>query len=221
MNAKAVLFDMDGVIVDSLPAHAQATQNVLRRYGFELSKEEYYNQFGGISDVAGFTQYFERMKANIDVPTVVSQKAAEYEMLCNGHLAPCAGAVEFIESLARQGLALGVVTGALKQEAELTLSLFGVRELFRILVTAEDVSHSKPHPQGYLKGLEALGVNSEHCIVIEDAPEGIEAAGRAGMRCVAVTNTYPASELTAATLVVDRLDEIDLAGRSPFATMKL
>lgn len=210
MKTTAVLFDMDGVIVDSLPTHAQAARSVLRQYGLTLSKEEYYDQFAGVSDEAGFAAYLKRVGADIDLPTVLAQKAAEYRRLCEGNLVPFPGAVELVESLAGQGIALGLVTGALRSEAELTLTSFGIRQYFRALVAAEDTSHSKPHPGGYLKGLAALGKSSDRCLVIEDAPEGVEAATRAGMRSVAVTHTHPASELSAATRVVDSLAGLTL-----------
>jgi beta-phosphoglucomutase len=205
VNFNSVLFDMDGVIVDSLPTHALAAQNVLRRHGYELPTEEYRQHWAGLTDTAGFEQYFQKRGVEIDLSAIVKEKANEYMTLCDGNLRPCPGALEFIDYLVREGVTLGLVTSALKTEAELTLRAFGIRNKFKAVVTANDITHSKPHPEPYLKGALALGTVPARCIVVEDATDGVLAARRAGMRCVAVTNTCTADELWAATIVVDRL----------------
>ncbi len=205
-NIRSVLFDMDGVIVESVPIHTKAAQNVLRKYGLELTDEEYRQHFAGRTDEAGFAYYLELQGADeLDLAGMLREKAAEYAALSTGELKPFPGVVEFIQSLAGSGVTLALVTGSIRPEAELALTTFKVRQLFRELVTADDIVHSKPHPEGYLRGLRALDALPAHTVVIEDAPDGVYAAKRAGMRCVGVTNTCSSRELAAATVVTAQL----------------
>jgi HAD superfamily hydrolase (TIGR01509 family) len=161
--------------------------------------------FAGCTDQEGFTRYFERYGKLMDVNSMVKQKGDEYLELCRGHLVAFPGVLEFIDELWRQGIALGLVTSALQAEADLTLEAFGIRDKFGALVTAKDVNNSKPHPEPYLRGADRLGVSPKLCLVIEDATDGVEAALRANMQCLAVTNTCYAGELSRATKVVDGL----------------
>jgi HAD superfamily hydrolase (TIGR01509 family) len=207
MNFTTVLFDMDGVIVDSLPTHALAAQSVLRKYGHNLTTEDYMQNFAGCTDTAGFRDFFGRLgqPVEVDVDPLVEEKAAEYLALCQGELVAFPGALEFIHELAGREVALGLVTSALRTEAELTLDSFDIRNKFGALVTAGDVGHSKPHPEPYLTGAAKLGAKPENCIVVEDSTDGVEAALRAGMRCLAVTNTCTAADLYEATMAVGQL----------------
>ncbi|HLZ14959.1 MAG TPA: HAD family phosphatase [Candidatus Saccharimonadales bacterium] len=195
MNYKAVLFDMDGVIVDSEPLHVAAFRATLKRYGHDLSEEQYKQHFAGRTDEAGFKQYFDFIGENVDLPTIMDEKARAYLELAADQLVPYPGVVEFIRDLAARKVPLALVTGSLRAEAEVTLKAFGLTDLFKAIVAAEDISQSKPHPQGYLKGAKALGSEPADCIVIEDAPSGVKAAKAAGMRCLAVTTTYTEEEL--------------------------
>ncbi len=205
MSYKAVLFDMDGVIVDSDPLHVAAFQATLKRYGHDLSEEQYEQHFAGRTDEAGLRQYFDFIGENVELPIVMDEKARAYLELAADRLVPYPGVVEFIRDLAAREVPLALVTGSLQAEAEVTLKAFGLTNLFGAIVAAEDISQSKPSPEGYLKGAKALGFNPADCIVIEDAPSGVKAAKAAGMRCLAVTTTHNEEELTDATLIIDQL----------------
>lgn len=205
MNYKAVLFDMDGVIVDSEPLHVAAFQATLRRYGHDLSDEQYKQHFAGKTDEAGFNQYFDFVGETVDLSVVMDEKAKEYLRLAADRLVPYPGVIELIRELADKTVPLGLVTGSLRAEAEVTLKAFDIEQYFSIIVAAEDISKSKPSPEGYLKGAEALGVHPEKCVVIEDAPSGVRAAAAAGMRCLAVATTHTPEELAGATAIVGRL----------------
>ncbi|HSX28470.1 MAG TPA: HAD family phosphatase [Candidatus Saccharimonadales bacterium] len=211
MNYKAVLFDLDGVIVDSEPLHVAAFQAALKHYGHDLTEEQYKQYFAGRTDEAGFTHYFDAIGERVDLPTIMAQKAKIYLELAADQLVPYPGVLEFIQSLAARKVPLALVTGSLRAEAAVTLKAFKLTELFAAIITAEDITHSKPNPEGYLKGAKALGVQPGDCIVIEDAPSGVAAANAAGMRCLAVTTTHTAEELQDATLVVDKLQPDCLA----------
>lgn len=205
MSYKAVLFDMDGVIVDSEPLHVAAFQATLKSYGHDLSDEQYKQHFAGKTDEAGFKQYFDFIGETVELPVIMNEKATAYLELAAGQLTPYPGVIEFIKSLAREGTPLALVTGSLRAEAEVTLKTFSLANFFSAVIAAEDISQSKPSPEGYLKAARALGIAPSDCIVIEDAPSGLRAARAAGMRCLAVTTTHTKEELADATAIADQL----------------
>jgi len=205
MNYKAVLFDMDGVIVDSEPLHVAAFQATLKRYGHDLSEGQYKQHFAGRSDQAGFKQYFDFIGESIELPVIMDEKARAYLGLAADQLVPYPGVIEFIRDQAANKISLALVTGSLRAEAEVTLEAFGLTDFFKAIIAAEGISQSKPSPEGYLKGAKALGFKPADCIVIEDAPSGIKAAKMAGMRCLAVTTTHTKEELKEATALTDQL----------------
>lgn len=205
MIYKAVLFDMDGVIVDSEPLHVAAFQATLQDYGKGLTQKDYKDHFAGRTDEAGFKKYFEFVNEVVNIPVIMDKKAKKYLELAADQLIPYAGIVGFIQDLAKKNIPLALVTGSLRAEAEVTLEAFGLADAFSVVIAAEDIHESKPSPEGYLKGIEALGVKPEDGIIIEDAPSGVLAAKNAGIRCVAVTNTHSEEELTGATYIVRQL----------------
>jgi HAD superfamily hydrolase (TIGR01509 family) len=205
MSYKAVLFDMDGVIVDSEPLHVAAFQATLKEYGCNLTDEQYKQYFAGRTDEAGFKQYFDSRGEAVELPVIMDKKAKAYLQLAADRLIPYPGVVEFIRNLAGEKTSLALVTGSLRAEAEVTLKAFGLMGLFKVIIAAEDISQSKPDPEGYLKGAKALGFEPADCIVVEDAPSGVKAACAAGMRCLAVTTTHTKEELKEATSIIDWL----------------
>lgn len=205
MSYRAVLFDMDGVIVDSEPLHVAAFQTTLKKYGYDLSHEHYKQHFAGQTDEAGFKQYFDFIGETVDLPVIMDAKAKAYLALASDQLKPYPGVIEYIRDLAARKIPLALVTGSLRIEAEVTLKTFDLANYFSVIIAAEDVEHGKPSPEGYFKGARSLGVDSADCIVIEDSPKGVQAAKAAGMRCLAVTNTHTNNELTDANSIVYQL----------------
>jgi len=205
MNYKAVLFDMDGVIVDSEPLHVAAFQATLKRYGHDLSEDQYKKHFAGKTDEAGFKHYFDFINETVELSAIMDEKARAYLELAADQLVSYPGVIEFINELAMQKVPLALVTGSLRAEAEITLKTFNIDRYFSVVIAAEDISHSKPSPEGYLKASTALGVEPSDCVVIEDAPSGVKAALAAGMRCLAVTTTHTSDELSQASVLIDQL----------------
>lgn len=196
---------MDGVIVDSEALHVAAFQAALKKYGHDLSEEQYKEHFAGRTDEAGYKQYFEYINETIELPVIMDETSKAYLQLATDQLVPYVGVIDFIRDLATHSVPLALVTGSLRAEAEVTLKTFGLSELFTVVIAAEDITHSKPNPEGYLKASRALGIEPVDCIVVEDAPRGVQAAKAAGMRCLAVTTTHTKEELAQATVVVDQL----------------
>ncbi len=216
---QAVFFDFDGVIADSEPLHLRAYQSVLRIDGIELDKSDYYARYLGYDDVG----LFEALARDRGI-TLTPEKIDEWlaaksriveEMLSSGSvLFP--GSAACVKAFAAR-VPLAVASGALAPEIEIVLEHAGLRDYFAAIASASDGVRGKPAPDLYLLAMAKLGERLTHafdpaaCIAIEDSQWGLQAARSAGLRCVAVTHTYPAADLAMADLVVERLGDLTLS----------
>jgi beta-phosphoglucomutase-like phosphatase (HAD superfamily) len=226
MILQAVFFDFDGVIADSEPLHLRAYQQVLRREGIELDRTDYYARYLGFDDVGLFQALASDRRlpvtpAKIDEWVRAKSRIIE-EMLSNDSvLFP--GAAACVRMFAER-VPLAVASGALQPEIEQVLNRAGLRDCFAAIASASDGVRGKPAPDLYLLAMAKLAaaihgqqkkgadpLDPSACIAIEDSHWGLEAARTVGLRCVAVTHTYPAAELGQADLVVDRLGDLTIA----------
>lgn len=204
MKYGAILFDMDGVILDSEPAHFAAFRKVLENHGMNLSEEGYKKYFAGKTDKQGFEQYFSSLSAKIDVNKFMDHKTCAYSELAADRLAPFPSTIQIIKKL--QGkIPLALVTGSLRPEAEIALGSLSLETSFNVMICAEDIHNGKPDPEGYNKAVSILGIERDKCVVIEDSPNGVLAAKKAGITCIAVTTTHTPNELREASAVVHTL----------------
>jgi HAD superfamily hydrolase (TIGR01509 family) len=203
----AVLFDMDGVLIHSEPVHMEAARLVLERYGIGLTPQQYIEFFLGKIMETGFSRYLAAIGSDVDVRRATLEQAAAYLELAAGQLTPLPGVIEFIRDLEENRVALALVTGSLRSEAWLALEALDLTGVFEVVMGAEDVTKSKPDPEGYLKAARTLGVSLEECVVIEDAPSNLVTLTDIGISTVGVTTTHSKAELTAAGagLVIDVL----------------
>jgi beta-phosphoglucomutase len=211
---KAVIFDFDGVIVDSEPFHYQAFQQVLKPMGLGFSWEEYLAVYIGFDDRDAFREVHRRAEIALDpdqLQTLIELKARAFPLVVAGNAIPYPGVVACITEL-RQFIPLALCSGALRSDIEPILQQCGLTDAFSVMVTADDVHVSKPDPASYALTVRRLqerfpdmGITPAGCLAIEDTPAGIASANGAGIRVVAVTNSYPAEQLPAASLVVDSL----------------
>jgi len=204
MKYKAVLFDMDGVIIDSEPIHFAAFQSTLEHNGQSLTQADYLKHFAGRTDEDGFKEYFNSINETVDMPVILDRKTKAYLELAKDQLVAYQGVVDLIKKLAAE-MSLALVTGSSKAEVNIVLNTLGISDCFSAMVCAEDVKNGKPDPEGYLKAQKMLKVHSPDCVVVEDSPSGISAAINAGFDCIAVTNTHSTDDLKAATLTVEHL----------------
>jgi HAD superfamily hydrolase (TIGR01509 family) len=207
---QAVIFDMDGVLIDSEPLHFQSTRDVLAEHGVALTEADYFGRYIVYSD-------WEIMELLLPDPAArpgaVAAKSHRYLDLVRD------GIPAFPDGLAllarTDGWRVGLATGSMRIETELALAQIGVRGRFEVVVTREDCVQGKPDPEPFLRAAEALGIAPARCVVIEDTPGGIQAARAAGMRCVAVTHSCPRARLAEADLVVDDLAGVQLDALLP------
>lgn len=217
---KAVLFDCDGVIADSEHLHFALFQKVLEGIGITLSQAEYVEKYLAMDDKGCFGAVLAdrgRTLSDAAVADLIAKKTALYKETASRNLVILPGVVEFVMAVS-QKFPLALASGALRDEIKLMLRAAGIDHYFDAIVAAEDVTRGKPAPDAYLKALDELNkkypgrnMKPEECLVVEDSKHGLLSARAAGMKCVAVTTSYPADELSAADRVVPVLTAVRVA----------
>ena len=219
---RAVIFDFDGIIVDSEPLILKLTQAMAAQEGWAVSAEEYYRDYLALDDRGIVEHLFTSHGRPVDLARrdeLVAWKFHQYEEIIRDGLPPLLGAPEFVTELARH-YPLAIASGSLRVEIEHLLTKLGLREKFAILVTADDCQRSKPAPEVYVKAFTRLGALPDfrerplqpgECLAIEDAPLGVVAAQAAGLKCLAIAHSSPAAELQHADLIAARISEVDMS----------
>ena len=215
---QAIVFDFDGVIADSEPLHLRAFQQALAEDGLELSAQEYFARYLGYDDVG----MFEALARDRQIPmsdrrvtALVARKGAALQQMMQAGSVLFPGAKEFIRDAAA-AVPIAIASGALRHEIDEIVEAAGVADLFAAIVASGDTPESKPSPAPYLLAVARLrevtgrDLDARRCVAIEDSRWGLDSARGAGLRCVGVSNSYPAHELSAAELVVNGLKELTL-----------
>jgi len=203
----AIIFDMDGVIVDSMPYHFLAWYEALRPYGVRVSCFEVYSREGERWDKS--LQDFLRMGKLKPTPALMRTVFAARQKIFKKYFKRFifTGVEEFLRCLKAKGYRLGLVTGTPHAQVVRILPA-SIRSLFECMVCGDQVRNGKPHPEPYIRASRLLKLAVHECVVVENAPYGIESAKRAGMFCIAVTTSLPAGYLSQADRIVDRLEDI-------------
>jgi beta-phosphoglucomutase len=216
---RALIFDCDGVIADDEPLHLAAFQRALAPAGITIVRDAYYARYLGLNDReavhlafadAGIAASAEQIAA------AVGAKANLFLDLVRAGTPIFPGVVPFVRAAAAH-VPLAVASGALRREIDLILAQAGIAECFTTIVSSEDVREGKPSPEGFLLALARLRgsgsteLRASDCVVVEDSQPGVEAARRAGMRCVAVTTSHPRAALAGADVIVGSLAEVEWA----------
>jgi beta-phosphoglucomutase len=214
----AVIFDFDGIIVDTEPLHYQAFQEILEPLGLGYSWQEYQERYMGFDDRDAFREAFSaggRSLSDAELKERIEEKAQAFLTIVSVGVAPYPGVVELIRSISGT-LPLGLCSGALRSDIDPILIQLGLTNAFDTLVTADEVAASKPDPESYRLTVQRLQeifpgrIDPAASIAIEDTPAGIASATGAGLKVLAVTNSYPGTRLTGACRVVDSLADINL-----------
>ncbi len=204
----AIIFDMDGVIVDSEPRHEQAFLDVFRDLGHGDSHGIHFPDYYGRSDQAVWVDFMARHQPVRTLEELTRLKKDRFLQLIRETRPIFAGIPELVAKLSAS-TRLAVASGSSYEVIEVVLGMRGLKAHFPVVVSSQDVPRGKPAPDVFLRAAERLGVSPERCVVIEDAAAGVAAARAAGMRVIGITNSLPADKLADAHAVVSGYAEIE------------
>lgn len=206
---EAVIWDMDGVIADTAQYHFRAWQDAFRRRGVNFTEEDFRRNFGQRNDTIIHNTLGQNLPPD-EVDKIADEKEANYRRRVASNARALPGAIELMQALRRRGIKMAIASSAPMGNIRLVAGSLGILDCFQAIVWGREVTEGKPSPQGFLLAAKKLGVEPRNCVVIEDAIAGVAAAKRAGMKCVAVTNTHPVQSLKEADQVVDSLEKVNV-----------
>jgi beta-phosphoglucomutase len=189
---RAFIFDMDGTIVDNMGFHTDSWLEFFARRGKQYDPDAFFRETAGAQGREILRQRLGPDIPEEEIAVLAQEKDALYREMYAPHREAIEGFEDLVNQARKRGVALAVATSAPPANIVFTLDELDLRRHFDAVVGAADVKQGKPHPDVFLKAAEKLGVDPANCIVFEDAPMGVEAARRAGMRAVVITTTLPA-----------------------------
>ncbi len=203
---KALLFDMDGVVIDSEPLYERVQTRGMAQYGVELTAED-HQRFKGLSEKAvldmleqDFNLKWDRVELMADIRKLMLEEFRQ-------NLEYMAGFPDVLSRIAN-GRQVGLVTSTERHFLDALDEIKPVKKYFPVIIAGGDVPNTKPHPEPYQAIMSQIGVNPEECVVIEDSINGIAAGKAAGARVIGISATYPCESLSQADICVNSLDEI-------------
>ncbi len=219
-----VIFDFDGVLVNSEPLHFRAFEEVAAAEKIQLTEAEYYSELLGFDDKGAWKHLFASRQRELDPKTFLRVMTRKSEVMRDlierRQYKPLSGVEECVRGLWRN-YPLGICSGALREEIETMLEGVALRDCFPVIVAAEDVSVGKPDPSGYLLAAKLLSEKARRplspadCLIVEDAPKVVHSVRKTGFPVLAITNTYPAEKLSEANWIVKSLRPDELKHAIP------
>ncbi|MEQ1849750.1 MAG: HAD family phosphatase [Candidatus Peribacteraceae bacterium] len=209
MRIQAIIFDMDGVLSDTELLHGEVQEKMLLQYGISLPAKECSRRFAGVPEPQIWPVVFA--EAGIPCPDIgllMDEKIRRMMERLSSHVPAVHGSVELIGRMHALGLPCAVASSAPRTLVETTLTGLGVLSMMSAIVVTADVEHGKPAPDIFLHAAKLLGIAPKHCLVIEDARAGVEAAKAAGMTCIGLKSPGSEQDLSMADTVITSLNEI-------------
>lgn len=205
-----VIFDMDGVIIDSEPIYFQVEQGLFKELGLELTREE-HSKYVGRSDL--WDSIKDSYSLDFDVEEIHQKEKDQYLDIISSSFdeGPIEGVEELVQKLYADRKKLVLASSSEMRNIELVLTKFGLLKYFDLRISGADLATSKPHPEIFLKAAEMAGSEPENCLVIEDSMNGVRAAKAANMKCIGYKNPNSGNQnLSDADWIIDSFDEFDL-----------
>lgn len=205
----AVLWDLDGTIVDSAIPHKLAWKETLSRRGVNFTDIDFEWSFGRRNEEI-IPKFLGKEISPQQVDAIGDEKEKTFRVVINDNIKAFPGATELIRSLSTACFQLAIVSSTPIENIELVTRTLGIKDCFKLFVSGKDVSEGKPNPQGFLLAAKKLGAQPQNCVVLEDSAAGVRAAKRGGMHCIAITNTCNKEALSEADIVVDSLEKVSV-----------
>ncbi|MBE7178044.1 MAG: HAD family phosphatase [Mucilaginibacter polytrichastri] len=216
MHAFAIIFDMDGTLLDNNPYHLQAWKKFYEAHGRTLSDDEYLRSISGLPNSTIISRFFGGEIGTDEITRYMEEKEAHYRALYAPHIRPIDGLIAFLKKLQDEQIPAAIATSAIKVNIDFAMNALGLWNYFDAVIDTSMVSKGKPDPEIYLKCASALDRRAAQCVVIEDSLAGIKGANAAGMKVVAITTAHTAAELQPHDLAIS-----DYNGLEPSALAEL
>lgn len=201
---------MDGVIVDSEPVHIKAEKQTMIKYGIDISTKE-LQKYTGTTAKFMFTELIKKYNLNTTFKKIFNEKEQILFKLLEKDICLTKGVISLIKNLKQKGIQLGIASSSHKKLINFIFKKLNITHFFDSIISAENIKHSKPNPEIFLKSSEDLGINPNNCLVIEDAELGVKAAKNAGMRCIGYKNPNSGNQdLSKADMVIDDFSKLTL-----------
>lgn len=202
---KAILFDFDGVLAETMNDLFFAWKNAFLKYGIEIKKEDYFPLEGTkVIEIAEIIS--KKYNADLDPDKIVKLKDKFY--LMNHHFSFYPGAEDFVNEILKKGIKIAIVSASERHKFENTVPKFFL-DKFNCIITGDDYPRGKPSPDPYLKAANKLGLKNEECIIIENSPLGVKSAKNAGMFCIAICSTCDKYHLKEADIIIEKFSDLN------------
>jgi len=202
-NSKAVIFDLDGTLIDNNAYHLKTWKKYLENIGRNISEEEYNANINGRTNKDVIEYIFDKKMSDEEVLKYSLEKEALYREIYLPFIKPVAGLIELLETLEEKKIPMAIATSGIQPNIDFMFDNIPIKKYFKTVVNSSHITKGKPDPEIYLKAASILQTAPEDCLVFEDAVVGINAAKAAGMKVIALSTTHPREELIDADMVVD------------------
>jgi beta-phosphoglucomutase len=208
MEVKAVIFDLDGTLIDNNSYHLQSWIQYLKAMDREISEEEYKANVNGRTNKDVIEYIYQRKMEDAEAMVYAHEKEAIYRELFQPHITPVTGLLPFLQKLKGLHLPMAIATSGIQVNIDFMFDNIPMREYFDVIVNSSHISKGKPDPEIYIRTAQLLNVPPENCLVFEDAVVGINSAKAAGMKVIGVLTTHSPEELAEADALIKDYTEL-------------
>lgn len=208
--AIAVIFDMNGVIINDERIHQESWKQICKVHNIQLQEEEFKHNVFGRTEKEIFEYLFKRKITEDELETYSNERVDTAISIFKPQLKIASGLDDLLESLQEKNIPMAIATSSRGRYTDFILDGLNIRKYFKVIVCAQDITNGKPDPEIYLKTAEKLGIPTTSCIVFEDTISGIKSAQAAGMKVIAIASTHAKGELGIADKVIDSFNEVNV-----------
>jgi len=206
----AIIFDMDGVVVDNIPYHKKAWNKFMTKHGFKYSDKYFDTYINGETNEEILTKLFGKKISKSEIEKYINIKENFYRKTYSPHIKPLPGLLKFLKKLKTENIPIALATAAPQENVDFVLKKTKTKKYFSVVVDSKDVKNGKPHPEIFLKASKKLHTKPDNCIVFEDSILGVKAGKRAKMKVIGVLTSNTKKELHQADNFINDFEGFDL-----------